>query len=122
LAPTIFKETKVAVKYSWLLLLTELILVVLGIWVFASPATGYLWLSILFGASILTVGLFETMFAISTRKSLQDWGWSLASGLLDILIGAYLLAYPVISMVILPFVLGFWLLFRGYLAIGFQSQ
>ena len=120
MAPTIFKEIKEAVKYWWLLLLTGLILVSVGIWVFASPATAYLSLSILFGASILTIGFFETVFAISAHKSLEGWGWTLASGLLDIMIGAYLSAYPVITMAILPFILGFWLLFRGFSDIGFS--
>jgi uncharacterized membrane protein HdeD (DUF308 family) len=120
MAPTIFKELKEAVKYWWLLLLTGLILVAVGIWVFKSPATAYLSLSILFGASILTIGFFETVFAISARKSLEGWGWTLASGLLDLVIGAYLLTYPAVTMVILPYVLGFWLLFRGFSAIGFS--
>ena len=120
MATTIFKEIKEAVKYWWLLLLTGLILVAVGVWVFASPATAYLSLSIVFGASILSIGFFETAFAISARKSLEGWGWTLASGLLDIVIGAYLLSYPGVTMAILPFVLGFWLLFRGFSAIGFS--
>ena len=120
MALAISKEIKEAIIYWWLLLLTGLILVAVGIWVFASPATAYLSLSILFGASILTIGFFETVFAISARKSLEGWGWTLASGLLDIVIGAYLLTYPAVTMAILPFVLGFWLLFRGFSAIGFS--
>jgi uncharacterized membrane protein HdeD (DUF308 family) len=120
MAPSIFKEIKEAVQYWWLLLLTGLILVAVGIWVFASAAIAYLSLSILFGASILCIGFFETIFAISARKSLEGWGWTLASGLLDIVIGAYLLAYPGVTMVMLPFILGFWLLFRGFSAIGFS--
>ncbi len=120
MSQTIFKEIKEAVKYWWLLLLTGLVLVAVGIWVFTSPATAYLSLSILFGACILTSGFFETVFSISARKSLEGWGWSLAGGLLDMAIGAYLLIYPGITMAILPFVLGFWLLFRGFSAIGFS--
>ena len=80
---TLFKEIKEAVKYWWLLLLTGLILVAVGVWVFASPATAYLSLSILFGASILIIGFLETVFAISARKSIAGWGWTLASGVLD---------------------------------------
>jgi len=122
MALTIFKEIKEAVKYWWLLLLTGLILVAVGIGVFASPATAYLSLSIVFGLSIFTVGFFETVFAISSRKSMDGWGWTLAGGLLDIVIGCYLFAYPAVTMVILPIVLGFWLLFRGFSAIGFSFE
>jgi len=116
----IFKEIKEAVKYWWLLLLSGLILVAVGVWVFSSPATAYVSLSILFGAGILSIGFFETIFAISARKSLEGWGWTLASGILDIVIGAYLLTYPSVTMAILPFILGFWLLFRGFSAVGFS--
>jgi uncharacterized membrane protein HdeD (DUF308 family) len=122
MSQTLFKEIKEAVQYWWLLLLTGLVLVAVGIWVFASPATAYLSLSILFGASILTIGFFETVFAISASKSLKGWGWTLASGLLDIVIGSYLLLYPAVTMAILPFVLGFWLLFRGFSAIGLSFE
>jgi hypothetical protein len=103
-------------------LLTGLILVAIGIWVFASPAAAYLSLSMLFGPGILSIGIFETVFAISTRKSLEGWCWTLAGGLLDVVIGAYLLAYPGLTMAILPFILGFWLLFRGFSAIGFSFE
>jgi uncharacterized membrane protein HdeD (DUF308 family) len=120
MATAILKEIKGAVKYWWLLLLAGLILVAVGIWVFASPAAAYLSLSFLFGASILSIGFFESVFAISSRKSLEGWGWTLASGLIDVVIGTYLLIYPAITMSILPFVLGFWLLFRGFSAIGFS--
>jgi uncharacterized membrane protein HdeD (DUF308 family) len=117
---TIFNEIKEVVKYWWLLLLTGLLLIAVGIWVFASPAAAYLSLSVLFGACILAIGFFETVFAITVRKSMKGWGWTLAGGLLDIVIGSYLLAYPTVTMAILPFVLGFWLLFRGFSAIGFS--
>jgi uncharacterized membrane protein HdeD (DUF308 family) len=50
---------------------------------------------------------------------LHTWGWTVASGIFDILIGCFILAYPHMTTSILPFVLGFWLLFRGFSAIGF---
>jgi len=115
---TLLKSVKEAINYWWLMLLTGIILVIVGAWVFASPVAAYLSLSVLFGASILFVGIIESSFAISARKSLDGWGWTLASGLLDILIGIYLLSYPAITMSVLPFVLGFWLLFRGFSAFG----
>lgn len=50
---------------------------------------------------------------------MEGWGWTLIGGLLDIVIGVYLLAYPLLTMSVLPFILGFWLLFKGFSAIGF---
>jgi uncharacterized membrane protein HdeD (DUF308 family) len=119
MAQAITRSVREPVNYWWLFLLSGLILIGIGIWVFASPVAAYISLSILFAVSIFAIGIFETMFAISSRKSLDGWGWSLATGILDIVIGGFLLFYPAISMAVLPFVLGFWLMFRGISAIGF---
>jgi len=107
-----------AINYWWLLLLSGLIFIGIGIWIFSSPAAAYLSLSLLFAIGILAIGIFETAFAITARGSLHGWGWILAMGILDILIGGYLLAYPAVTMAVLPFILGFWLIFRGVSAIG----
>jgi len=115
---TILRTIKESLNYWWLFLLTGLILIATGIWIFASPVDAYVSLSILFGISILMNGLFETSFAITARNSMDGWGWMLASGILDLIIGIYLLMYPGVTMAILPYVLGFWLLFRGFSAIG----
>src|SRR6266478_8603927 len=119
MAQTILKSIREAVNYWWLLLLSGLIFIVIGIWIFASPVAAYLSLSILFAIGMLTIGVFETSFALTARKSLDGWGWMLASGILDFVIGGYLLAYPAVTMAVLPFILGFWLLFRGFSAVGF---
>ncbi len=122
MAQTILKNISETVKYWWLLLLSGLFLIAIGIWVFASPAAAYLSLSIVFAVGILVIGIFETSFAVTARKSLYSWGWTLASGILDMVIGAYLLAYPLVTMAVLPFILGFWLLFRGFSAMGFAMD
>jgi uncharacterized membrane protein HdeD (DUF308 family) len=118
MAQTILKTIKESLNYWWLLLVTGLALISTGIWIFASPAAAYLSLSILFGVIILITGFFEIVFAITARGSLDGWGWMLASGILDLVIGTYLLMYPGITMAILPFILGFWLMFRGFSAMG----
>jgi hypothetical protein len=118
MAQTILRSIKEAVNYWWLLLLTGVILICVGVWIMASPGAAYVSLSILFAIGILATGIFETAFAVTVRLSLDGWGWILASGLLDIIIGAYLLMYPGITMTVLPFILGFWLVFRGFSGVG----
>ena len=109
---------KKGIGYWWLYLLTGLVLVGIGIWVFISPAEAYVSLSILFALGMLITGMLETVFSISARKLIDGWGWTLAGGILDVVIGTYLLSYPLVTMQVLPFILGFWLLFRGFSAIG----
>lgn len=64
-------------------------------------------------------GILEIFFSIQNNKSLQGWGWFLVDGLLSTVIGIYLIANPVISMTVLPFVIGFALLFRSFQLLGF---
>jgi len=110
---------KKAMDYWWLLLLTGIALVCMGLWVFLSPDDAYISLSILFGVCILFVGIFELLFALSAKRSLNTWGWTVASGIFDILVGCFILIYPDMTVKILPIVLGLWLLLRGFSAIGF---
>jgi uncharacterized membrane protein HdeD (DUF308 family) len=112
------KSIRDSINYWWLFLLTGILLLIVGLWVFASPAASYLSLSFIFSMGILFTGIFEIAFALSNRKTMHSWGWTLASGVLDLVIGFYLLSYPGITMTVLPFILGFWLLFRGFSAVG----
>ena len=118
MTPSISQAIKRNIQYWWIFLLTGIVLIGIGIWIFASPADAYVTLSILFAFSMLVTGILESIFAITARRSLHGWGWTLSGGIFDIVIGIYLLAYPAITMSVLPFVLGFWLLFRGFAAIG----
>ena len=111
------KSIRDSINYWWLFLLTGILLIVVGLWVFASPLASYLSLSFIFAFGILFTGVFEVIFAISNRKTMDNWGWTLSSGILDLVIGFYLMAYPAITIAILPLILGFWLLFRGFSAI-----
>jgi len=108
-----------AMDYWWLLLLTGIALVSMGLWVFISPEDAYISLSVLFGVCILFVGVFELLFAFSAKRSLNTWGWTVASGIFDVLVGCFVLVYPHMTASILPYVLGVWLLLRGLSAIGF---
>jgi uncharacterized membrane protein HdeD (DUF308 family) len=112
------KTIRESVNYWWLFLMTGILLIVVGIWVFSSPLASYLSLSLFFAFGILFTGIFEIIFALSNRKTMDNWGWTLASGILDLVIGFYLFSYPSLSMAVLPLILGFWLLFRGFSAIG----
>ena len=49
---------------------------------------------------------------------MQGWGWTLVSGIIDLAIGFYLLSSPLVTMVTLPFIVGFWLLFNSFYLMG----
>ncbi len=51
---------------------------------------------------------------------MKGWGWILASGILDLALGTYLLIYPLVTMVTLPYFVGFWLVIRAFYLMGFS--
>jgi uncharacterized membrane protein HdeD (DUF308 family) len=115
---TILDAITTGVKNWWWFIIRGLLLIVAGIAIFSSPAAGYAGLSILFSIVILGSGFSQIFFSISNSKILSGWGWTLASGIIDVVIGIYLLAYPQVTMVVLPYILGFWLMFAAFSQMG----
>ena len=112
MANIISKAVK-TVKNWWLLLLTGILLVIGSVWVFFTPLESYVNLAWIFSILVLANGISYVIFSISNNKELEGWGWYLAGGLFEIIIGIVLIYYPEISIVILPLVVGFWFMFRG---------
>jgi uncharacterized membrane protein HdeD (DUF308 family) len=115
---TILGTLSTDVKNWWWFIIKGLLLIVAGIAIFAKPLEGYVGLSVLFSIVMLGAGLAQIFFASSNSDVLKGWGWTLASGIFDVIIGTYLLAFPLVTMATLPFILGFWLLFRSFYLIG----
>lgn len=110
---TLFDELQCEVKNWWMSLLLGILYVVVAISLMFAPFSGYAVLSILFSISMLFSGLLEISFAVSNRKNVSSWGWYLAGGIIDMILGFYLIAYPLLSMEVIPFIIAFWLMFRG---------
>ncbi|NAS29484.1 HdeD family acid-resistance protein [Flavobacteriaceae bacterium R38] len=117
---TFIKTVKNSVKYWFLPLLFGLVFIGIGVYTFFTPIESYLTLSLLFSASFLVSGVFEIVFSISNRHEIDSWGWSLVFGIITAITGLLLLINPEISIVTLPFYLGFLLLFRSMGAISFS--
>jgi uncharacterized membrane protein HdeD (DUF308 family) len=115
-----FKTVRNAVKHWYLPLIAGIIFIVVGIWVFATPAESYVALSIVFSITFLVNGIFETYFSIANKDELENWGWSLALGIMNLIVGVVLLLHPEISMTTLPFFVGFVVLYRSIMAVSFS--
>lgn len=90
---------------------------IVGIVVFFEPGGTYLALSVLFGIVVILSGILE-LYLGSKAPAGSGKGWYIAGGIVEILLGILLLCTPSMLFTILPFVLGFWLLFRGFMAVG----
>ena len=119
---TFFQTITRSVKHWYIPLIIGIILIAAGIYVFMVPLETYLTLSVLFSISFIIIGLLDIFFSIRNHKILQGWGWYLVGGLLSMAGGIILSIYPGISIVILPFVVGFTLLFFSFLLLGFSFE
>ena len=119
---TIFDELQQEVKNWWISLILGILYVIVAISLMFSPLSGYAVLSILFSISMLFSGLLEISFAVSNRRRVSSWGWYLAGGIIDMILGFYLIAYPMLSMEVIPFINAFWLMFRGFSSVGYAMD
>jgi uncharacterized membrane protein HdeD (DUF308 family) len=119
---TFFQTITRSVKHWYIPLIIGIILIAAGMYVFTVPLETYLTLSVLFSISFIIIGLLDVFFSIRNHKILQGWGWYLVGGLLSMAGGIILSIYPGISIVILPFVVGFTLLFFSFLLMGFSFE
>ena len=68
-------------------------------------------------------GILDIIFAVSNRDYVYGWGWTLAAGILELLLGIMLFTLPTASItVILVYFVGFWILFRSIWSIGESTQ
>ncbi len=119
---TLLENSKKAVRCWWLLMLVGILLFVIGILVFVYPAQSYLGMSVLFGWAMLVSGVLEVILSASNRHYITGRGWMLAGGIIEIVLGIILIFNTSLSAATLPIFLGFWLMFRGFSAIGLGSD
>ena len=99
---TVFNEIQHSVKNWWTSLLLGIVYIIVALWLMFSPVSTYVALSIIFSVSMLS------------------WGWYILGGLIDLVLGIYLIAYPMVSMEVIPFIIAFWLMFRGFSSTGYS--
>jgi len=113
-----FKTVQRTIKHWYLPLLAGIVLIALGIWTFKEPVDSYVALAFLFSLGFVLSGLFESIFSIVNRDVIDSWGWHLAMGIITLIVGVLMFMNPEITMLTLPFYVGFVILFRSMNAIG----
>lgn len=109
--------------FRWLYIIMGIILLVFGIGIIRHPAVSYYGLAMYFSIIIIVLGISEVMNAFAGTSS-RHWGWSLFIGILDLIIGFILLIHPVITESIIPYIVGFILMFKSidYIAESLQMS
>lgn len=99
-------------RYWWVPIVTGVLSIAIGIFCFCSPVTSMEVLAIFFEACLIVAGIFNLCFALSNIGRNTHWGWPLANGLIEIILGIWLWTMPLPEMTaVFLYVVGFWLLF-----------
>jgi uncharacterized membrane protein HdeD (DUF308 family) len=74
------------IKNWWWFIIKGLLLITAGVAIFVRPAEGYVGLSVLFSVVILGAGFTQIFFSVGNSDVLKGWGWTFASGIIDVII------------------------------------
>jgi uncharacterized membrane protein HdeD (DUF308 family) len=114
---TISDQLKLVARYWRGLVITGLFLIIAGVAIFLKPEESYLTLNFLFSMVLIIGGISNTFLGSVGRKK-DKGGWTLTAGIFEILIGIFLLIFSFASKITIPFVLGFWIMFRAVYMMG----
>ncbi|MCM4167417.1 hypothetical protein KCTC52924_01088 [Arenibacter antarcticus] len=112
------KSIKKAIRHWYIPLLVGIFFVIVSIVAFTAPLSSLITLAILFAMSFLFGGISEIIFSLVNRDQLENWGWTLAFGIITFIVGILLLLNPALSITTLAFYVGFVILFRSIAAIS----
>ncbi len=119
---SLLKSLKKTIKHWYIPLLVGIFFIIVSGVSFAWPESSLLALSLLFAISFLFGGFSEIVFSLANREQLDNWGWSLAFGIVTSIVGILLMLNPALSITTLAFYIGFVVLFRSISTIGFAMD
>ena len=101
-------------KNWYMLLIKGIIMILLAILIFMSPG-GALLASVLYlGIGLTIAGIVRIVQGFQAKGIMDNWGWIVLEGVIDIIAGFILMANPGVSAAVLPFIIGFWASFYGF--------
>ena len=110
------------VKFWWLLTIAGILCILAGIAVFVFPIQSYVALSIIFGVLVLLVGAAQLIIASSSSNFLAMKGYWVVGGVLDILLGIFLCVYPNVTLMLLPVMMGIWMMYHSFMTLAFGGD
>lgn len=116
------KKVSRRVHHWWLMLLAGILCIAAGIAVFIFPLESYFAISVLVGIVMLVVGAAQLVTASTSENYLAMRGYFIVGGVLDLLLGLFLCVYPGITLMVLPIMMGIWLMYHSFMMIAFGGD
>lgn len=108
-----YAKTEYLINRWWLSLLVGIITIVLGFIILVYPTASYYTFALWLGLAILLSGIIGLLQSLSSRNYFVHRGWIILAAIVDIIIGIILMFNILLSEVMMPILLGCWLLYRG---------
>jgi uncharacterized membrane protein HdeD (DUF308 family) len=99
--------------YWWIFLLRGIFALVLGVLAIGWPGVTFATLIVFLGAYLFIAGVFAVIGAFAARKTSENWGIFLLSGLLGILFGILTFYNPFATGAALVYLVAFWAIVAG---------
>ena len=116
---SVLKKSRFMIKNWWLPLIVGIMFILVGAWTISTPVKSYMSLAIIFASFMFVSGIFQLVFSINNRNEIDNWGWHFVGAMFDFVVGAVLFFNPAITMAVLPFIIAFYFMFKGFATFGF---
>ena len=103
-------------------MLAGVLCVAAGIAVFVFPLESYVALSICFGVLMLIVGAVQLIIASTSNNYLMMKGYVIVGGVLDLILGLFMCLYPGITLMLIPIMLGIWMMYHSFMIVAFGGD
>ena len=110
------------IRHWWLYMLCGILCVAAGITVFAYPMGSYMTLGLIFGFLMLIVGALQLIVAASSGNFFAMRGYLIVGGILDVILGIFLCINPSVTMLLMPILLGIWMLYHSFIIMAFGGD
>jgi len=111
-----------AIKHWWLYLLCGLLCIAAGIAVFFFPMETYVTVGVMFGLLMLFIGVAQLIVAGTSGNYFVMRGYLIVGGILDLILGIFLCINPTVSLVLIPILLGIWMLYHSFMIMAFGGE
>ena len=105
-------------KNWWMYLIRGILFIIVAVLIFRNPLASLISLTAVIGFLTILAGAIFIAGSITVRKIYDKWGWTLALGILDVLLGGALLFYPALTAPALVILIGVWTVAIGLMESG----
>lgn len=111
-----------AIRHWWLYMICGILCIAAAVAVFAFPMDSYMTLGVLFGVLMLITGIVQLAVGVASGNYFAMRGYVIAGGVLDLILGLLLCANPAVTLMLMPILLGIWMLYHSFMLMAFGGD